>query len=78
MSESHPEQQTAARELPGGKRRGLPAVLPFLDPIAIASVAPWGPGKLSAFYPQPGTLQVSGKAYVIDLRIANNIFVRSW
>jgi hypothetical protein len=77
MSESHPELQTAARELISGKRRGLLVVLPFLDPTAIASVASVGPGKLSSSCPQPGaTIQVSGKAHVIGRRIASNISVR--
>jgi len=43
----HPKLQTAARESIGGKRRGLMAVLPFIGPAFIASIAYIDPGNFA-------------------------------
>jgi hypothetical protein len=47
MSESHPRLQAAAREAIGGQRRGLLAVLPFIGPAFIASIAYIDPGNFA-------------------------------
>jgi len=47
MPESHPKLQAAAREAIGGQRRGLLAVLPFLGPAFIASIAYIDPGNFA-------------------------------
>ena len=47
MSESHPKLQAAAREAIGGQRRGLMAILPFLGPAFIASIAYIDPGNFA-------------------------------
>jgi manganese transport protein len=47
MSESHPKLQAAAREAIGGQRRGLMAVLPFIGPAFIASIAYIDPGNFA-------------------------------
>ncbi|MGA2479952.1 MAG: Nramp family divalent metal transporter [Spirochaetia bacterium] len=47
MSESHPKLQEAAREAIGGQRRGLMAVMPFLGPAFIASIAYIDPGNFA-------------------------------
>src|SRR5438270_10334142 len=43
----HPGLQLAAREALEGKRRGLRALLPFLGPAIIASVAYMDPGNFA-------------------------------
>ena len=47
MSDAHPKLQAAAREAIGGQRRGLMAVLPFLGPAFIASIAYIDPGNFA-------------------------------
>src|SRR5271157_5694119 len=47
MAESHPRLQAAAREAIGGQRRGFMAVLPFLGPAFIASIAYIDPGNFA-------------------------------
>jgi manganese transport protein len=47
MSDSHPRLQAAARESIGGQRRGLLAILPFLGPAFIASIAYIDPGNFA-------------------------------
>src|SRR5271157_277681 len=47
MPESHPKLQAAAREAIGGQRRGLLAVLPFIGPAFIASIAYIDPGNFA-------------------------------
>ena len=46
-SPAHPKLQAAARESIGGRRRGLMAVLPFLGPAFIASIAYIDPGNFA-------------------------------
>jgi manganese transport protein len=47
MSDSHSKLQAAAREAIGGQRRGLMAVLPFIGPAFIASIAYMDPGNFA-------------------------------
>ena len=47
MSDAHPKLQAAARQSIGGQRRGLMAVLPFLGPAFIASIAYIDPGNFA-------------------------------
>ena len=46
-TDPHPKLQTAARESISGRRRGLFAVLPFLGPAFIASIAYIDPGNFA-------------------------------
>jgi manganese transport protein len=46
-TDPHPKLQTAARESISGRRRGLLAVLPFLGPAFIASIAYIDPGNFA-------------------------------
>ena len=43
----HPELQLAAREAIEGKRRGVRALIPFLGPAIIASIAYIDPGNFA-------------------------------